>query len=216
MFVRALVLLLLVCNLAVALWWWLRPLPEPPLPPATEAGVEPLRLLSEVEGGSSAELAAAPERSSASGEQCLEVGPFLTRTDLRRAFNALVPVALRIQYREATVQSDRGWWVFLPAPATREQALDAARALSARGLRDYYVVTAGENANTISLGLFRERENAEQRLAEVRAQGFAADLAPRVEAVQQYWIGIAIPPDTDWRARLGGYTGVEARTIGCF
>jgi len=216
MFVRALVLLLLVSNLAVGLWWWLRPLPQQVLPPATESGVPPLRLLSEIEGGSSAELAAAPEPSSASGETCLEVGPFLTRTDLRRAFNALVPLALRIQFRETQVQSDRGWWVFLPAPESREQALATARELSARGLRDYYVVTAGENANTISLGLFREFANAEQRREAVRAQGFAADLAPRVEPVTQYWIGLAIPPGADWRARLGGYTGVEARDIACF
>lgn len=216
MFVRALVLLLLVCNLAVGLWWWLRPVPVAPLPPATEAGVPPLRLLSELEGANGSGLATAPAPTSASGEQCLEVGPFLTRTDLRRAFNALVPVALRIQYREATVQSDRGWWVFLPAPPTREQALETARALSARGLRDYYVVTAGENANTISLGLFREHGNAEQRLADVRAQGFPADMAPRIEDVQQYWVGLAIPPDTDWRARLGGYTTIDSRTIACF
>lgn len=216
MFVRALVLLLLVSNLAVGLWWWLKPVPQRGLPPATESGVPPLRLLSELEGGSSAELAAAPEPTRASDELCLEVGPFLTRTDLRRAFNALVPVALRIQFREAEVQSDRGWWVFLPAPESREQALATARELSARGLRDYYVVTAGENANTISLGLFRELSNAEQRRDDVRAQGFPADLAPRVEQVPQFWIGMAIAPDTDWRARLGGYTGVDARDIACF
>src|SRR5690606_13345241 len=134
-----------------------------PLPPATESGVPPLRLLSELEGASSAELAAAPEPASATDERCLEVGPFLTRTDLRRAFNALVPVALRIQFRETEVQSDRGWWVFLPAPESREQALATAPELSARGLRDYYVVTAGANANTVSLGQFRELANAESR-----------------------------------------------------
>ena len=216
MFVRVLVLLLLVSNLAVAAWWWLRPVPQPPLPPATVEGVAPLRLLAELEPASSAELAEAPAPSSAQGETCLEVGPFPTRTDLRRAFNALAPAALRIQFREATVQSDRGWWVYLPAPATREEALAIARELSARGLRDYYVVTAGEDANTISLGLFRERANADARQAQVRAQGFEADLARRVEPVTQYWIGLALAPEADWRARLGGYSGLESRQIGCF
>jgi hypothetical protein len=113
------------------------------------------------------------------------------------------------------VLTNRGFWVFLPAQGTREAALAAARELSAQGLRDYYVVTAGDQENTISLGLFRDRGNAETRRREVEALGFTPELQERTEEIPNYWIELAGAPDLDWRASLGGYAGVEGRPLPC-
>lgn len=212
---RVFVLLLLVTNVAVGLWWWLRTPPEVPLPPATEPGVPVLRLLSEVDSHRLDTLAADPGAPAVEGAQCLEIGPFPSRADLRRAFTALTPAVSRLQYREARTRDESGYWVFLPATASRQEALAAARELAARGLRDYYVVTAGENENTVSLGLFRQRGNAEQRVAEVRAMGYQAQMAPRVEEGSEYYIAFAVTPESDWRARLGGYADVPTRPIAC-
>ena len=91
---------------------------------------------------------------------------------------AFTPNAERIQFRETRSLANRGYWVFLPAQGSRDKALSIARELSAKGLRDYYVVTAGERENTISLGLFRDLSNAEQRHEQVRQAGFAPQLQP--------------------------------------
>lgn len=220
MLARLLLLSLLLMNLGVAAWWWLRPMPPPAPAPAPVEGIARLQLLSEVENAGrineAPERAGAPEpRGGNPGLACQRIGPFLTQADLRRAVAALTPAVERLQVSESRVLTDRGHWVFLPAQGTREAALATARELSAKGLRDYYVVTAGDRENTISLGLFRDLPNAEARRTEVQALGFTPMLQERREETPNYWVEFAAGADLDWRAQLGGYTGVDASPIDC-
>jgi len=216
---RALVLLLLAMNLGVALWWALRPAPQPAPPLAlSEPGVPAIRLLSEVDPALAAPAEAEPTEppeAIAVQRQCIEVGPFLTQIDLKRVLGALTPLAQRIQYRETRAVIRRGYRVFLPSPGSREAALAQARELAARGLRDYYVVTAGDEQNTVSLGLYRDEANAQRRRDEVRALGIEPRLEPRNEELPQYWIDLEVVPEANWRAALGGYVGVGNRLIPC-
>lgn len=217
MLARVVLLILLCMNLGVALWWGLRPQLAPPPAALTEPDVPSLRLLSELAPPQGvAEVADVPfDPGPGTEELCLSIGPFLTQVDLRRAVGLLSPQVNRIQFREALVRVERGYWVYLPAPGAREQALQLARELSSRGLRDYYVVTAGERENTISLGLFRELANAERRQQEVEAAGFEPRLEARADDQSQYWIELAAAPGFDWREPLGGYAGVDARPMPC-
>lgn len=222
---RALIALLLTMNLVLALWLWLRPpvaMPEEPAAPDTDA-VPDLVLLSEEEGPSLAWLESesaepdGPPQPTPGPESlvCLELGPFLTQADLRQVMTTLTPHAERVQYRQTRAMANRGYWVHLPAQGSRDAALAAARELSVKGLRDYYVVTAGERENTISLGLFRERSNAQKRLAEVRALGFDARLQPREDEVPHYWIDLMVGSDFDWASRIAGYAEVNATQVTC-
>jgi hypothetical protein len=214
---RVLVLLLLLMNVGVGAWWFLRPEHEPRRFAPTEPAVPGLELLTELEArGAVGELAEAPQPIAPSADAvCERIGPFLTQADLRRAVGALTPVVQRIQFRETRALARRGYWVYMPAQPTRDAALATARELAAQGLRDYYVVTAGDRQNTISLGLFRELANARQRQADVRAMGFGAELGERTEEIPQYWVDIAADPRFDWRAQLGGYAGVDSARIDC-
>ena len=219
---RALIALLLTMNLGVALWLWLRPVPEPAAPQARADEETPsLVLLSEEEYEPDAVEAIAepdspPEPTPGLDRlACIEIGPFLTQADLRRAMNAFTPSAERLQFRETRALASRGYWVYLPAQGTRDAALAAARELSGKGLRDYYVVTAGERENTISLGLFREMTNAQQRHAQVRAMGFDAQLQPRSDEIPHYWIDLAVEAGFDWRSRIAGYAGVTGTQVAC-
>jgi hypothetical protein len=216
---RLLFLLLLAANIGVGAWVFVAPRPTGPALAATEPGVAPIVLLSEREAPASAELAAAPEPvAAAAGDRCISIGPFPTQSDLRRAMNALTPSVKRIQFRESRVRQSRGWSVFLPAPATREQALSVARQLNGRGVRDFYVVTAGAQQNTISLGLFRDRNNAERRRAEIAALGFAPAISERTEDLPVYWLDYAIAAESpfNWRQRLPDLLDIEQREVACF
>jgi cell division septation protein DedD len=216
---RILFLLLLAANIGVGAWLFVAPPVAPPAFPASEPGVAPLVLLAEREEPPSAELAAAPEPvGAAAGDRCATIGPFPTQSDLRRALNVLTPQVKRIQFREARTRQSRGWSVFLAAPATREQALGVARQLNARGVRDFYVVTAGEQQNTISLGLFRERANAERRRNEIAALGFAPAITERAEEMPVYWIDYAVAEGSafDWRQRLPDLLEINEQPLACF
>ena len=220
MLIRLLVVLLLAMNIGVALWWALRP-PPADLPVATtDPAVPPLRLLAELEAtpaeAGAAEAAGPPQADAERpARQCLEIGPFLTQVDIRRAVNALTPVAERIQFRDTRTLIRRDYRVFIATSGSREAALATARELSALGLRDYYVVTTGTEQDTVSLGLYRDEANAERRRAEVAALGFEVRVEPRDDEIPQYWIDLDIVAGFDWRAALGGYSGVGSREIPC-
>lgn len=213
------ILLLLVCmNLGVAAWWTLhREAPVPRLP-ANERGVATLKLLSETEAPPAAqavdELNAAPDPLGAAA-YCLSLGPFQTPSDLRHAMNLLMPQVSRIQFRELPATAVRGYRVFLPAAGSREQALKTARELAAHGITDYYVVTAGDQQDTVSLGVFRDLANAKQRHDQIAALGYSTVMEPRTEDVPQWWIDIATVSEIDWRALLPD-PELTSRPTACF
>jgi hypothetical protein len=224
MFVRALFLLLLALNIGGACWLLFAHRPQAAASPATDPGVPKLLLLSEREGegegdAASAELASAPESNAdLANDQCRTLGPFPTQADTRAAMNGLTPLTKRIRVREAHTTQTRGYWVYLPAQATREQALGMARTLSEKGVRDYYVVTAGDQQNTISLGLFRDQGNAERRRAEIAALGLAPKVNARTEDLPSYWLDFALAGagPLDWRAKVSTPRDLREETITCF
>ncbi|MGA8278434.1 MAG: SPOR domain-containing protein [Rhodanobacteraceae bacterium] len=222
MFVRVLFLLLLTLNIGAACWLVFTHAPQAHAPPATDPGVAPLVLLSERENSgdaASAEMAAAPEnKAELANDECHSIGPFPSQADMRAAMNALLPLTRRVQFREAHATEARGYWVYLPALATREEALDAARRLSQKGVRDYYVVTAGDQENTVSLGLFHDRGNAERRRTEIAGLGFAPQLIARSEDLPVYWVDYAVEPgqSVNWRKQVPDAAGLQEKTIDCF
>ncbi|NCT68543.1 MAG: SPOR domain-containing protein [Rhodanobacteraceae bacterium] len=221
MFVRALFTLLLALNLGGAAWLLFAQRPAQAPAAVADPGVPALVLLSEREGegvAATAELASAPESGAElASDECRTIGPFATQSDTRAALNALAPLTRRIRMRETRATQTRGYWVHLPAMNNREQALGAARTLQQKGVRDYYVVTAGEQQNTVSLGLFRDQGNAERRRAEIAALGFTPQVATRTEELPQYWLDVALAgaAPLDWRERVSA-RDLREETIACF
>ena len=222
MFVRILFLLLLALNIGAASWLYSTPRDLGAALPANDDGVPKLVLLSENEHDSiagNAEMASPAEtRADLQNDICGTIGPFSTQADVRAAINALTPIVARIQFRESHATVARGYWVYLPAPANRERALAIARELSNKGLSDYYIVTAGEQPNTISLGLFRDPANAERRRNEILALGFKPEVNQRSDEVQVYWIDYAqnSREPLDWHGRIGGHSDLQQQKIDCF
>lgn len=220
MFPRVLFLLLLALNIGGACWIAFAPQPAAVVRSAADPGVPQLVLLSERDSADGIAPGARPAVEAAvdSNDVCLSIGPFQTQADMRATLNSLSPLVKRIQYRDDRATQSRGYWVFLAAMKNREEALGVARTLSSRGVRDYYVVTAGDQLNTISLGLFREQANAERRKAEIAAMGFAPQLVQRTEELPVYWIDLAKARDStvDWRSHVASASGLEERSIDCF
>lgn len=216
MFLRLLFLLLLALNLGAGAWLLFGRVPARALPPAADSGVTELRLLSEqpAKAPAHAPVASAP----AIAETCSTLGAFTTSVDMRAAMQALAPHVSRIQYREEQVSHSHGFWVYLPATADREAALDEARQLAAKGINDYYVVTAGDAQNTISLGLFDSESNAQNRVAALKRLGFPAQVKQRVDTEPAYWVDYAVKQGQafDWTTWLPGRSDLQAKPIDCF
>ena len=222
MFVRALFMLLLALNIGGACWLAFAHRSPASARAGTVPEVPKLMLLSERDAANdatTAELANAPEsRADLANDRCRTLGPFPTQADTRAAMNVLTPLSKRIRVRETHATQTRGYWVYLPAMASREQALGAARTLSTKGVRDYYVVTAGEQQNTISLGLFRDQANAERRRAEIAALGFNPQVNARTEDLPSYWLDFALADraSPELRSRVNAPPDAREELIACF
>lgn len=217
MFVRLLFLLLIALNVGAGAWLAFGHAPGKPLPPATDPGVPELKLLSEVSSAGAPATATGTARRHPGDGKCLRIGPFDTRSDTRDALHALGPHVADIQYRQEQTTQSSGWWVYLPPLPSRDKALAVARRLSAKGVTDYYVVTAGDRQNTISLGLFHDPANARRRQKQLLDLGFHPQLQERTETLPQYWVDIALPkkPGFDWQTYLPR-EDVKATPIDCF
>ena len=149
---------------------------------------------------------------------CYAIGPFRTQSDLRVAFNQLAPVIKRSRQRQEVRNIDRGYWVYLPAMQSRIDALNVARELSQIGLQDYYVVTAGTNENTISMGLYRDEENARKRQGALVRLGYEAQMSRRLEETLVYWLDYREnePDDTRWRQIIAGRQNIDRKPVPCF
>ena len=207
MFLRALFVLLLALNIGAGCWLLFAAPREPAALPATDPGVPSLQLLSERDAAAAhPELDSVPESDAdLANDVCRTLGPFQTQADARAAANALRPLVKRSRTRETQQTQTRGYWVYFAAAPSREAALATARQLADKKVRDYYVVTAGEQQNMISLGLFRDQNNAERRRAELAALGFDPKVNTRTEDLPVYWIDFALSGENlpaDFAARV--------------
>ncbi|MGF6493688.1 uncharacterized protein (DUF427 family) [Luteibacter sp. 621] len=149
--------------------------------------------------------------------RCLAVGPFSTQVDLRTARTTLAARTVRSRQRQEQTTESHGWRVFLPAQATREQALAQAKRLEAKGIKDYFVVTAqGELQNSVALGLFHDPANARKRRDEVIASGFPARMSERTETTPVWWLDVVVPDDAGNDIRRAIRAPATARPTGCF
>ncbi|HXD38603.1 MAG TPA: SPOR domain-containing protein [Rhodanobacter sp.] len=232
MFLRLMFVLLIALNIAVGAWLLLGQ-PYSRAGMAADPGVPELRLLSELPEPAApatapgpvpaARPASVPEPaaaakigSPASAPSCVALGPFTTPEDVRRTRDAMSGQARRMRSRQEQVNQSHGWWVYLPAMPTRAQALARARELADHHIDDYFVVSSGEQPNTISLGLFKDQANARKRRAEVIAAGFPAQMTERSETVAEYWLDLVLPGDAGARWRSHVPRGVDSRRIACF
>ncbi|ANA33770.1 SPOR domain-containing protein [Ralstonia mannitolilytica] len=92
----------------------------------------------------------------------------LTDAQATRGFDQLKPLA-GVQVERITRQEDNRWWVHMPARDTREDAERKIAELKRRNVTDSAIVQEG-NTFVVSLGLFRDRERAQQLLDELRAK----------------------------------------------
>jgi len=167
-------------------------------------------------------LAAASTASAATSAKrayrCLAIGPFTNQVDLRSTRTVIAPRTVRSRQRQEQTSESHGWRVFLPAQSTRDLALAQARRLEAKGIKDYFVVTAtGELQNSVALGLFHDPANAKKRRDEVIAAGFPARMSERTEVTPVWWLDVVVPDDANADVRRGIRSpGATAKPTGCF
>lgn len=188
MLTRALIVLLLVLNLGVALWWANRPAPPAPAAEAPAAGVERLQLVAEHDG-----TLAAPVPAPPTVDHCLRLGPFATAEAAATARAWLQARAVQARPHSDYAGTARSWKVLLPPAADIAAAEAAARRIAAAGFRDWFVIREGEDARAVALGLYRNEGAARERVDALQAAGFPVELVPVGAGPARHWLDVAAP-----------------------
>lgn len=201
MLIRALIVLLLVLNLGVALWWISRPpsSPEPPVEPAP--GVARLQLVSEA-----GPAQATPPTAGAEAviSQCVSFGPFADPARATQARSELQSPGVQLQLRREYAGTVSSWKVFLPPFASMDEAEAAAERIAAAGFKDYFLVRDGDDARSVALGLYRSEAAAREHATKLVAAGFRAELAPHGAGPATHWLDVGAGLDpADAQSRIG-------------
>lgn len=175
---RAVLLVLLLVNLAFFAWsQWLAP-KEAALPVSPKVQAPQLQLASE---------ASAPTPTA--GDRCVTVGPFPTTELAARARATLTDAGYSSLPREEQTRSLDGFWVFLEGPSTEAAERRLLERLRRGGVADAQAV--GEpNARRISLGVFSEEARAIAQSERVAKLQLLPQIEAREKAATAIWLDL--------------------------
>ncbi|MBB2495217.1 SPOR domain-containing protein [Aquipseudomonas ullengensis] len=189
---RWLFLLLLVLNLFYYVWHQQQvPLRAKEVEPMASyrGGQQDVRLLSksDKERGRR-ELAVAPE--AAVTETCLFLGSFQQESAAEEIEQRLVSLDIDADVHGIDATAGLDYWVYLAPLASRQASLRQLKELQARKI-DSYIITQGDLANGISLGIFPRSDSAESVVQRLRDAGYEPLLRELPRAQRSFWVRIA-------------------------
>ncbi len=161
---------------------------------------KPIRLLSETKVHARVKI-----QGTAKQSLCWAVGPYLAELDAKNMHSRMLAVDIPAYQDKRSVVVKTESWVYLPPLANKKMALRKLKELQKRKI-DSFVITEGELANGISLGLFSKRESVERLLEKLAKK----KIIPRVKSLErkrnQIWLMAPLnkhaPIDEKTRSRL--------------
>jgi len=135
-----------------------------------------------------------PAKVASLADVCVEWGP-LSDAERTRAIATLEPLDLSRLMSQKKVEVITNYWVFIPPAANKPMADRRVAELKQQGVKDLFLIETGPQRLAISLGVFRNEEAAQARLASLQAQGVkTARVGQRVQAVPQIALVVRDPP----------------------
>jgi hypothetical protein len=185
---------LLIANLALFVWGWLR---------ENTPGVDDALVQQQVNPERLRILGNEPEPEAPVPEACLEWAPF-SAEEAERARGALESLALGPRLQAAPVSVPAGWWVYIPPQKSRELAERKLAELTKLGVSETYLVQErGEWENAVSLGIFRSEEGAQRFLEALKERGVrSAVVGARQQQVRLTALYIRNPLEAETRRVL--------------
>lgn len=191
---RWILLLLLLLNAFYYVWHKQEaPLRAKEVAPAGayQSSRKDIRLLSEVDvSRSRADLPLAAETQSPGAAVCLYLGRFEEEVKARGVEQRLLSLDIQAEVRSIDAAAGVEYWVYLPPLASRQASLRQLRELQARRI-DSYIITQGELANGISLGIFPLSDSADSVMQRLRDVGYEPQIRELSRAHRSFWVRVA-------------------------
>lgn len=133
---------------------------------------------------------------------CYAVGPFAELQQAELAGQRLQATGVSNRQRVVESRANANYRVVLPPLPSKESAVQVARQLAADGIADYQVILDDSQRNVISLGVFKDRQAATRRQAQIAAFGYAPRIEPHDVSIQNYWLDTQESGQTDEAAAV--------------
>lgn len=186
---RWMFLLLIVLNLFYYVWHQqqapLRPKEVAPLALA-QNNKRDIQLLSESDEPVRREQAP----RAVAGTVCLFLGGFELESAATAVEQRLVSLDIRSRVQSMDAAAEVEYWVYLPPLASRQASLRQLKELQARKI-DSYIITQGDLANGISLGIFPREDSARGVMQRLHDAGYDSELRELPRSHRSYWVRIA-------------------------
>ena len=151
-------------------------------------------------------------------EDCIHVGWFKDRALADEAAAWMRSRgAEEVEVRDEEQQVIKNYQVYLPPASSREAATAVARELGDKGVGDIWIIANGPQANGISLGVFRSKQNMTRRVAELETLGYSVTTTANMKSVTEYAVEARAGSDRSafddaWKAK---YTEFAIRYADC-
>lgn len=134
--------------------------------------------------------ASAPADESPEQAVCLFLGTFDEQAQAEQVEQRLLSLDIRSQMQVVESAGAVDYWVYLPPLASRQASLRQLRELQARKI-DSYIISQGDLANGISLGIFPRHDSADSVITRLRRAGYEPLLRELPRANRSHWVRIA-------------------------
>jgi hypothetical protein len=139
-----------------------------------------------------ADVVSPPQTAAAESAEpvlsCGTIGPFKEFNQAKTVIQRLKGLGAQVSRRDKTEQELFGYRVFLPPYSSREKAMAATKELARNGIYDYFIITEQEHQNGVSLGVFRKKDGAQRRMAQVSRFDFKPQMEVRYRDAAIYWL----------------------------
>ncbi|MBA1275645.1 SPOR domain-containing protein [Stutzerimonas azotifigens] len=189
---RWLFLLLLVLNLFFFVWHQQQAPARVKEVASTEAyrsQQQAIRLLSEAPAPARREVPAA-EVPAQERNVCLFLGGFDQEASALVVEQRLLSLDIQSNVQSVDAAAGVDYWVYLPPLSSRQASLRQLRELQSRNI-DSYIITVGDLANGISLGIFSRRDSAEGVISRLREVDYEPQIRELPRVHRKYWVRVA-------------------------
>lgn len=150
---------------------------------------------------------------------CLFLGSFELMADASAVEQRLLSLDIQSRVQSMDAAAGVDYWVYLPPLASRQASLRQLRELQARKI-DSYIITQGDLANGISLGIFPRNDSAQSVMQRLRDAGYEPSLRELTRAHRSFWVRISpqsrrLADDSVLQRLAFDFKGLEQQLMPC-
>lgn len=151
---------------------------------------------------------------------CMRIAPLPKQSDVEVLTRKLTQESLAVLNSGEGFTERETYWVMITPYKSEKEARNAAAQLAKAKVRDFLVIRTGEFVNGISLGLFSQKEGAENRLREIQSLNLKIrkpEIRPRTTSVRSHWLEVQLSGNEELKTlehQLEPY-GLQSMQVAC-